>query len=72
MASKKKKGVCNCVAQVNKRLLEEGHNTRLVSTIGGICALRTEKADTIDRKKPITVTGSYCPLCGEKYPVGGG
>lgn len=71
--------MCNCIKDTNKVLEERGLNTRLDIPImfnrgnGNLGSspqvlIKTKKADTTKREKPIKLFASYCPFCGEKYP----
>ena len=67
--------MCNCIEEVNKALVDKGMNTELEIPISfspkGLYANRvliaTKKADKNKREKPIHVTPSFCPFCGEEY-----
>lgn len=64
---------CNCIAEVNEAL--KAHNTRLdipmllsgYSLTARKVAIATEKIDRKKRGNPVTVQGSYCPFCGQRY-----
>ena len=66
--------MCNCVTEINEKLTEAGHNTRIKTPLiltksldlrGTKLEIVTEKADRNVRKKPVSVFSTYCPFCGE-------
>jgi hypothetical protein len=71
--------MCNCIADINKSLLEMNSNTELdipfkilydgMPPYVDKVIIKTRKRDDKNRKKPITLMGSHCPFCGEKYAV---
>ena len=68
--------MCNCIDEVQKKLLESGSNTMLDIPMSfspsGITANRvtisTCKREDKKRGKPKRVFGAYCPFCGLPYP----
>lgn len=64
--------MCNCMEEIDKKLLEAGHNTRLGWTMNaetGVAyvGIRTEKVDPKNRKQPIAAIPTFCPWCAERY-----
>lgn len=64
--------MCNCIEEIDKKLAEAGHNTKLETTWNFVTGLEyvkigTEKADPKNRKKPILAAPTFCPFCGERY-----
>lgn len=64
---------CDCIATVNAKLEEDGHNTCLTIPLvfGGDgvdrLMIRTEVKTPKRGAKPVSMFASYCPFCGEKY-----
>jgi hypothetical protein len=68
--------MCNCIEEVQKKLLETGRNTMLdipmsLSPSHDLSANRvtisTCKRDEKKREKPLRMFASYCPFCGLPY-----
>ena len=64
--------MCECIENVDKKLTEAGHNTKIkmpMLMLSGTPRPRvtTEKADPDIRKRPIDVFCSFCPFCGESF-----
>lgn len=68
--------MCNCIEITELALAEL--NTRIVSSLifnwetnaFAVCILiPTEKANNKIRQGPVKLLATYCPICGEKYPV---
>lgn len=56
--------MCNCIDEINKKLQDAGHNTRIGVTLNfmtGItyAAIHTVKADPNSRKKPIAARSGH-------------
>ena len=61
--------MCDCIARVNKFLA--GHNSKIMLPMLGpqIPFVETQKLDEKKRGKPMMAFATFCPFCGEKYPV---
>ena len=64
--------MCNCIEEIDKKLAEAGHNTKLETTwnfMTGMVYVKigVEKADPKNRKKPALAIPTFCPFCGERY-----
>jgi hypothetical protein len=68
--------MCNCIKEINAKLVEAGKNTRLDIPItwsfidqldASWVAIKTCKLDDSKREKPVTLLPAYCPFCGEAY-----
>lgn len=67
--------MCDCQSEVNQHLC--AHNTRLSTAFSrvenrlvGRLIVATEKIDSRGKGRPLTVTPSYCPFCGEAIDGG--
>ena len=64
--------MCDCIDRIGTDLLKN-HNTELRHTVPltntavARVIIATEKWDTKSKQKPLTLVGSFCPFCGEKY-----
>ena len=62
--------MCDCIKEMNDLLKDR--NGVLVTTLFGTskCCLWVDREKTgRGTKKPPAVIASYCPMCGEKYPL---
>ena len=70
---------CQCRAEIEKKLEDAGHNTRIKRyyTIGGAgfglpWPIETEQVEKgRGKKKAAALFASYCPFCGESAKVAG-
>lgn len=66
--------LCDCIAKVNKLLSEHNTAIDMTDTINmktgkfePRMTVPTARIDTKNRKGPMRVFATYCPMCGEKY-----
>ena len=70
--------MCNCIVEINKKLEEmrPDNNTRIYTpfTFGltGVMKIprvriETEKRNGNIRRKPMSLSASFCPFCGKAY-----
>lgn len=67
--------MCDCIRMVNEKL--EQYNTRVDRTLAVVdgtfkvmgAVIRSSKIDEGKSGKPMQITASFCPFCGEKYEV---